>query len=82
MPEKALDNVAAAYDRADRLQSNGGVASAIAARAAADNLAAAWADAYPQAAAARKAARAAEAESRQSTIRSSDGYKAAIGGRD
>jgi hypothetical protein len=47
-----------------------------------DALANEWAEAYPEAAAARKAAASAEAAARQRRIRSSDGYKAALEGRD
>lgn len=80
--EKARDKVEAAYAKAERLQDNGGVSSAIAARMEADKLAAEWAATYPEAAAARKAAAEAEEAARQRRIRSSDGYKAALEGRD
>lgn len=80
--EKAWDKAAAAYAKAERLQDNGGVSSAIAARMEADNLAAEWAATYPEAAAARKATAAAEEAARQRRIRASDGYKAALAGRD
>lgn len=80
--EKARDKVEAAYAKADRLQDNGGVSSAIAARMDADKLAAEWATTYPEAAAARKASAEADEASRQARIRSSDGYKAAMEGRD
>lgn len=80
--EKARDKVEAAYAKAKRLQDNGGVSSAIAARMEADTLAADWAVTYPDAAAARKAASEAEEASRQSRIRNTEGYKALLEGRD
>lgn len=80
--DKAWDKVGAAYANADRLQDNGGVSSAIAARMEADKLAAEWTATYPEAAAARKAAAEAEEAARRRRIRSSDGYKAALEGRD
>jgi hypothetical protein len=80
--DKAWDKVGAAYAKADRIQDNGGVSSAIAARMEADALAAEWSAAYPEAAAARKAAAEAEEAARQRRIRSSDGYKAALEGRN
>jgi len=80
--DKAWDKVGAAYAKADRLQDNGGVSSTIAAQMEADKLAAEWTAAYPEAAAARKAAAEAEEAARQRRIRSSDGYKAALEGRD
>jgi hypothetical protein len=48
----------------------------------ADKLAAEWTATYPEASAARKAAAEAEEAARQRRIRSSDGYKAALEGRD
>jgi len=72
--EKAHDKVGAALEKADRLQHNGGVSSAIAARMEADRLAADWAASYPAAAAARKASAAAEEAARQRRIRSTDGW--------
>jgi len=80
--EKAWDKAEAAYAKAERLQDNGGVSSAIAARMEADKIAAEWAATYPEAAAARKAEAAAEEAARQRRILSSDGYKAALEGRD
>jgi len=80
--DKSWDKVGAAYAKADRLQDNGGVSSAITARMDADKLAAEWSAAYPEAAAARKAAAEAEDAARLRRIRSSDGYKAALEGRD
>lgn len=80
--DKARDKVEAAYIKAERLQENGGVSSAIAARMEADKLAAEWAATYPEAAESRKAAAEAKAAARQRRIRNSDGYKAALEGRD
>lgn len=80
--EKARDKVDAAYAKAERLQDNGGVSSAIAARIEADRLAAEWAASYPQAAAARKAAADAHEAARLHRIRNSAGYEAALAGRD
>jgi hypothetical protein len=80
--EKARDKVEVAYAKAERLQDNGGVSSTIAARMEADKLAAAWDATYPEAAAARKTAAEAEENSRQTRIRNSDSYKAAMEGRD
>jgi len=80
--DKARDKVESAYINADQLQDNGGVSSAIAARMEADKLAAEWAATYPEAAATSKAAAEAEEAARLRRIRSSDGYKAALEGRD
>lgn len=80
--DKARDKVGAAYAKAERLQDNGGVSSAIAARIQADKLDAEWVATYPEAAAARKAAAGAEEAARQRRIRNTDGYKAALEGRD
>jgi hypothetical protein len=80
--DKAYDKVYAAYDKADRLKYNGGVSSAIAARIEAEKLAAGWATDYPDAAAARKTTADAQEAARQRRIRNSDGYKAALEGRD
>lgn len=54
----------------------------IKARMEADKLAAEWAATYPEAAAALKAADEAEEAARQRRIRNSDGYEAALEGRD
>lgn len=80
--DKAWDKIGVAYAKAERLQDNGGVSSAIAARMEADKLASDWTATYPAAAADRKEAEEGEEAARQSRIRSSDGYKATFEGRD
>ena len=67
------------YSRSDKKARS---REAIAARMVADKLAEEWTASYPEASAARKAAAEAEGASRQARIRNSDGYKAAMEGRD
>lgn len=82
--DKARDKVGAAYAKADRLQDNGGVSSAIAARIEADKLAAEWATTYPAAAANRKAekeaaeAARAAAEAAYNALAAYDAHAAAL----
>jgi hypothetical protein len=81
--DKAWDKVEAARMEAERIQENVEFEpAAIAARMEADKLSAEWTATYPEAAAARKAAAEAEEAARQRRIRNSDGYKAALEGRD